>query len=503
MNFYRNVIAIQHPISAERQTAKRHYGVHPYFTRRPFNVVRDYILHYSRPGDRVIDPFGGSGVTAIEAFLENRIGVHNDLNPLANFIASGIADLAKGNLSDYRDALAAMESACSRILSEIEKSGDAELDRYQKQFRFPKNVVLPANSDVTLLYDLFEPKQLAGLAVIREHVARIPNKYARNAMLLAFSATLAKLNRTFLSAEGRLASRGGSSIFSIYRYKVAKKPVLLPLWPTFRERAINVLAAKAEVDQTIEHKRQSSAGWHGEFHAYDRDVLELPQALGRTADYIFTDPPYGGHIAYLDLSTMWNAWLGILPTPSKARHEIIVGGDRKHADQAYTERLGSSIRACLELLKPDRWLSVVFQHWNISYFQAILTSAADSGADLRAAVSQVGDPIWSMHKKKGSASVLAGELILSFFKTGKPVKYELGQKLDLESELYQLLQEMHEPLYGEALFNRIVLRAWRKGAINSLAISKDDFAQMLLDMGWQYDQRSHFWVTTHRARRLI
>src|SRR5213082_712147 len=102
---YSRIEPIEHSISAKRQTAKRHYGVHPYFTRRPFNVVRDYILHYSRVGDRVLDPFGGSGVTAIEAFLENRIGIQNDINPLANFIAKGVADLSKGTLTDYTIAL--------------------------------------------------------------------------------------------------------------------------------------------------------------------------------------------------------------------------------------------------------------------------------------------------------------------------------------------------------------------------------------------------------------
>lgn len=503
MTQYADIKPIQHSIAAERQTAKRHYGVHPYFTRRPFNVVRDYVLHYSRPGDRVLDPFGGSGVTAIEAFLENRIGIHNDLNPLANFIANGIADLSKGSLSEYREALGLLESSCAAILADIEDSNDTQIARRSNRPPLPKNVVLPSNSDVSLLHDLFEPKQLLALAIIREHIFRLPNKYARNAMLLAFSATLTKLNRTFLSAEGRVASRGGSSIFSIYRYKVAKKPIQLPLWPTFRERAINVLAAKAEIDQIIEHKRRSAAGWHGEFLAYDRDVLELPRMLGRTADYIFTDPPYGGHIAYIDLSTMWNAWLGILPAPTRAKQEIIVGGDKKHDEKVYTDRLGLSMKACLELLKRDRWLSVVFQHWNISYFQAILTAAADGGADLRAAVSQIGDPIWSMHKKKGSASVLAGELILTFFNTGKPIEYKLGKEFDLESELYRLLGEMSEPLYGEALFNQIILRAWKKGAINSLDISKDDFGQMLIDFGWQYDVRNHFWVTERRSRRLI
>src|SRR6266480_6854134 len=102
---YDQLRVIDTPIPAERQSAKRHYGVHPYFTRRPYNVVRQYILHYSRECDRVLDPFGGSGVTAIEAFLENRIGIQNDINPLANFIATGIADLQKGDRLEYEVAL--------------------------------------------------------------------------------------------------------------------------------------------------------------------------------------------------------------------------------------------------------------------------------------------------------------------------------------------------------------------------------------------------------------
>src|SRR5207302_10286255 len=102
---YDQLRVIDAPIPAERQSAKRHYGVHPYFTRRPYNVVRQYIQHYSREGDRILDPFGGSGGTAIEAFLSNRIGIQNDINPRANFIAQGIADLSKGALTDYTHAL--------------------------------------------------------------------------------------------------------------------------------------------------------------------------------------------------------------------------------------------------------------------------------------------------------------------------------------------------------------------------------------------------------------
>jgi hypothetical protein len=73
-----NIEPISESIPAARQDDARHYGVHPYFTRRPSNVVRAYIERFSREGDTVLDPFGGTGVTAIEAFLLARKAIHNE-----------------------------------------------------------------------------------------------------------------------------------------------------------------------------------------------------------------------------------------------------------------------------------------------------------------------------------------------------------------------------------------------------------------------------------------
>ncbi|PYV73306.1 MAG: hypothetical protein DMG96_23580, partial [Acidobacteria bacterium] len=97
---------------------------------------------------------------------------------------------------------------------------------------------------------------------------------AASAIRLAWSAALTKINRTFLSAEGRAESRGGSSIFSIYRYKVAAKPVELPPWPTFYERAQNVLAAKEEIDREIDYRKRTG-GFSGKFEVYHDDIDAL------------------------------------------------------------------------------------------------------------------------------------------------------------------------------------------------------------------------------------
>jgi hypothetical protein len=499
---HETIEAIDTPIPADRQGAKRHYGVHPYFTRRPYNVVRKYIQHYSREGDRVLDPFGGSGVTAIEAFLNNRVGIQNDINPLANFIAKGIADLAKGDIADYSQALEQIQERCERKVRALDSMTDEEVVRLSKKLPLPPNAALPANADVEHYHELFAPRQLAAMTMIRQEVDGITNRNARSAVRLAWSATLTKLNRTFLSAEGRAESRGGSSIFSIYRYKVAAKPVELPPWPTFLERAQNVLAAKVEVDREIEH-RNRTGGFTGQFEAYDFDIDELRDRL-KPVDYIFTDPPYGGHISYLDLSTLWNVWNGKLPTQQDRKRELIVGGDLDLSEDIYVKRLHESIRTCFTLLKSGRWLSVVFQHWSTGYFNAILTGAASSGGDLRAAISQVGDPVWSMHKKKGNQSVLAGEMILTFLKTGNPKTVEVAKRFDVEKSVAQILRNApNGVIFGELLFNRLVIEAWNAGALGSLDITREAFADLMEQQGWSYDEAEHHWRQRGAAKRTL
>ena len=451
----------------------------------------------------MLDPFAGSGVTAIEAFLENRVGIQNDINPLANFIAESIAGLEHGTVAEYKESLDFVQAHSQEPLRKVQTASEPRLAALQRRIKLPPDIPLPSNSDVASFHQLFSPRQLASLAVLKNAIDEIPSKPGRAAMLLAWSASLAKLNKTFLSAEGRAESRGGSSIFSIYRYKVARKPIELSPWDTFEERARNVIAAKSEVDKHIEIKRKTG-GWLGRFDCRARDVEELAEEWSGSVDYIFTDPPYGGHISYLDLSTLWNSWLGIMPSSQARKSELIVGGELDFPENLYIIRLGEAIRACLRMLKPSRWLSVVFQHWNVSYFEAILTAAAAAGGELRAAVSQVGDPIWSMHKKKSNESVLAGELILTFFKSGKKTRINRLNGFDVADAVREVLCDTKsDKIYGEYLFNQIVMAAWRHGAIGSLNISKTEFIDLIQRNGWLYDERNHVWTRHHQPASLF
>lgn len=488
---------ITHRIAAERQSAKRHYGIHPYFTRRPANVVRAYVKHFTRPGDCVLDPFGGSGVTAIEAMLANRCGIQNDINPLANFIASQIADTTYEETSYIKRAFAEIGSRCKAEIEQIPSLSIRQIEQKLARVDLPENVKLPRSSDAETYFDLFSPSQLLALAVLKEAIDQVSDASAQGAMLLAWSASLGKLNKTFLSARGRLESRGGSSIFSIYRYKVAKNTVELPPWEVFRERVMNVIAGKDEVLKQ-KHLWARTEGWRGRFESYCLDIADLPAALGRKVDYIFTDPPYGGHIAYLDLSILWNNWLGFPVSDSVREKEIIVGGELRLTEEHYIRRLRESVRICVGMLKENRWLSVVFQHWNVRYFEAILEAAAQAGASLAATVTQSGDTIWSMHKKKNKERVMAGEMILTFVKdgaSGRAVRRQSSQPA-IDELIGDALAEVSpdgRPFAGEVLFNKIVMRAWKRGALQSLDVTREDFSEVLTRKGWRYNPVRHQW----------
>lgn len=86
------------------------YGAHNYHTKVPHKAIMRYILHYTNPGDVILDGFSGSGMTGVAAQMcgqpdsafrmeiehsmpsvkwGSRKAILNDLSPAATFITNG------------------------------------------------------------------------------------------------------------------------------------------------------------------------------------------------------------------------------------------------------------------------------------------------------------------------------------------------------------------------------------------------------------------------------
>ncbi len=224
-----------------------------------------------------------------------------------------------------------------------------------------------------------------------------------------------------------------------------------------------------------------------------------------------TQIPYGAFISYLDLSILWNHWLGFPVTDETREQETIVGGEQKHTEEHYKKSLARGIETCFRLLKPDRWISIVFQHWDTSYFAAILETASECGGELKAAITQTGDVIWSMHKKKNSASVLSGEMILTFYKPAKIRKPAKTPESGASADPSKILSDVFDACLNngttsfasETLFNRLVIELWHRRALGCLNLDREEFARQLEQRGWSYNTRNHAWSKAGYPKKVF
>jgi len=105
---------LDYAISAKAHTPM--YLMHKFWARKPHNVVGEYIERYSKKGEIVLDPFVGSGVTAIEALKSGRKTIAIDLDPIAIFITR--MTLKPINLKKFKEAFNQIER---NVRDEIEK----------------------------------------------------------------------------------------------------------------------------------------------------------------------------------------------------------------------------------------------------------------------------------------------------------------------------------------------------------------------------------------------
>src|SRR3989339_555943 len=92
------------------------YNFHKYWSRKTWNVVGEYIETYCPKGGIVFDPFGGSGITAMEALKRGRKVIIADINPIAAEITR--LTIKPVNFSKLHEAFRRIEKKVKdRILS--------------------------------------------------------------------------------------------------------------------------------------------------------------------------------------------------------------------------------------------------------------------------------------------------------------------------------------------------------------------------------------------------
>jgi 16S rRNA G966 N2-methylase RsmD len=523
------------------------YKAHGYHTKVPHLAIVPSILHYTKPGEFVLDGFAGSGMTGVaalwcgaapEAYRKEleakwkreglqapewgaRQAVLNDLSPAATMIAAGytlpfdidaFASRGQRLLDKVEESVGWMYETrhsdgtvkgrinytvwsevftcpeCAHEVVFVDEAYDKETQRVRDEFSCPRCKATLTKKRLERLYETrFD-------AVLGEST-RTPK---RKPVLINYSADgssfekvpdaddLALINRIEalkLPAEvpseklpymhmtherARMDDAGVTHVHHFFLHRAAV--ALAALWreahaetdPSCRRmliwfaeqaiwgmsllnryspshfsqvnRALNgvyyIASQHSEVspwyilDGKLSRLVKAFVGTKppGRFVAITTgSCAKLPLA-SQSIDYVFTDPPFGENIYYADLNFLVEAWHHVR---TDAIPEAIVDQAKKKGLNEYQELMRQCFEEYFRVLKPGRWMTVVFSNSSNGVWRAIQEAMGVAGF----VVADVG----TLDKQQGSyrqvtSSAVKQDLVISAYKPSEALekKFVLG-----------------------------------------------------------------------------
>lgn len=260
---------------AKADTSYLTHGLHDYPARMVPQIAHRLIETYTREGDKILDPFCGSGTTLVEAALLNRKAIGTDINPFAILLAkvkTTPIDFEAANFSIY-DYLSGL----------------------QKEYRELREKRLLPNPPVDVYANLlhwFKEDVAKDLEILYKKISAVENPDIRDLLKIVFSATIFKCSNIDL--------RSSRFIRILPEDKLKKfKPDVISY---FQKRAIDSFGRVASFSNEVKRP---------EIKVLNGDARKLEFA-NNTFDAIISSPPYGEEkntVSYARWSKLSIAWL--------------------------------------------------------------------------------------------------------------------------------------------------------------------------------------------------
>jgi 16S rRNA G966 N2-methylase RsmD/predicted RNA-binding Zn-ribbon protein involved in translation (DUF1610 family) len=141
----------------------------------------------------------------------------------------------------------------------------------------------------------------------------------------------------------------------------------------------------------------------------------------RSVDYVFTDPPFGSNIFYSDMSLFQEAWLGETTDPTREAVVRTTGKRKNGSGERYEELLRSAFCEAFRVLKPGRYMSVVFGNSSGRIWGLVQRALRDAGFKVSPVHVAILDKGQRSVKglNSGSEGVVTVDLILTMQKPAK------------------------------------------------------------------------------------
>ncbi|MBI4967265.1 MAG: DNA methylase [Rhodospirillales bacterium] len=275
-----------------------------------------------------------------------------------------------------------------------------------------------AKAGMTETARFFSPRNAIALLELWKAVNSTADENVRRKLRFAFTAILPRASRRYQwSAQRPLNAQNQT-------YYIAPVYYEWNVFELFDRKVDAALRADAEL---------FGSRWRPLFsHAGAKDVsYELASAdrlshLGdASVDYAFTDPPFGSNIFYSDMSLFHEAWLG-RTTDCTSEAVIHTTGKRKIGTELrYEKLLRGAFAEAFRVLKPGRYMSVVFSNSSGRIWGLVQRALRDAGFKAAPAHVAILDKGQRSVKglNSGSEGVVTVDLILT---VQKPTQSEMA-----------------------------------------------------------------------------
>ncbi|WP_338457643.1 DNA methyltransferase [Methylococcus capsulatus] len=159
-----------------------------------------------------------------------------------------------------------------------------------------------------------------------------------------------------------------------------------------------------------------------------------------SVDYIFTDPPFGENLPYAELNFLVEAWHGVM---TQAKLDAIVDRTKENrAAQKSVDDYRRLMTDCFEeyfrVLKPGRWMTVVFSNTQAAVWNGLQTAMQEAGF----VISNVS----ALDKQQGSfkavttAVAVKQDLVISAYKPNGGLEQRFRERGATESSAWDFVQ---------------------------------------------------------------
>ena len=523
------------------------YKSHGYHTKVPHLAIVPSVLHYTKPGDIVLDGFCGSGMTAVAAqwcgtaSLEYRRDIEQrweesdrgkpewgvrrvilgDLSPAATFIAANynlpfdvdaFLKAARRLLKEIEDEVGWMYETlhtdgktegrinyavwsevfscpvCAGDVVFIKEALDPKTNRVSKTIECPHCSASTSKEEMVLQFETFydgprrrtdrRPKRvpvtinysIGKSAFEKEPDAADMETLERIGRLeLPLELPTAELPDCQMTRVGRMRTTNTRCVHHMFLPRASH--TLAAMWRRadahadprvrnsllfFIEQAVWTLSllnrfrptGYSQVHQYLSgvfyvpSQHSELSPWYvldGKLNRLQKAFEPRPSVQGTVAvstgdcgrislpdnsiDYVFTDPPFGENIYYADLNYLVESWHGAV---TRGDREAIVDRAKHKGIPEYQQLMQGCFEEYCRILKPGRWITIVFHNSRNAVWNAIQEAMLAAGfvvADVR-----------TLDKKQGSfrqvtSTAVKQDLVISAYKPN----HGLEQRFKLEA----------------------------------------------------------------------